>query len=465
MHQPSIQKLAKSDMHPLSNLFNSQVNCICFLHSLPHVYSLYQYVNMVSYNPACYLPSTVSDYLPSAIACPPPPTLLQSVYNTFTSPFSTITTLKSAMDALLSLPFLSFLLIPTMTSYSTSLNILFFYLTWSTLVLSHSPLKVEIVASLAVRILFYILPSSLFLIFDIVFPSISESFKSLGRTALPMRNFTKNSKHLKTIGWSIFNILLSTATQATIEFILTSILSYRSALRVTTTLPLPWAIFKDVLRGLVLRDILTYIIHRYLLHSDSRTLALLHKKWYHTVVRVPYPLSPSYDHPMIYLLHTFLPIYLPAMFWRFHLITYIIYLTLISLEETFTHSGYAHLPTTFILGGIAKRNDAHCLTQEGNFGTWGLSDWIMGTGVGSEVLEDVIDEIMEKEEEEERLSRRVSRRVRGKGKTAIASKSQARSKSRGGRKSSSGGSGIETRKRRIPTRRRRGSDNDRDYEE
>ena len=47
------------------------------------------------------------------------------------------------MDALLSLPVLSVLFLPLGTSYGTSLNILFFYLTWSTLLLSHSALKVR----------------------------------------------------------------------------------------------------------------------------------------------------------------------------------------------------------------------------------------------------------------------------------------------------------------------------------
>ena len=46
------------------------------------------------------------------------------------------------MDALFSLPLLSVLFLPTLTSTSTSLNILFFYITWSTLLLSHSALKV-----------------------------------------------------------------------------------------------------------------------------------------------------------------------------------------------------------------------------------------------------------------------------------------------------------------------------------
>jgi hypothetical protein len=91
-------------------------------------------VVMYNLNPACYVPSGVAQYLPSSIACAPPPSYFAQAYSALTSPFaSTYSTLRTLMNAVVSLPALSFLLIPTMTSYSTSLNLLFFYITWSTL--------------------------------------------------------------------------------------------------------------------------------------------------------------------------------------------------------------------------------------------------------------------------------------------------------------------------------------------
>jgi hypothetical protein len=94
-------------------------------------------VVMYNLNPACYIPSGVARYLPSSIACAPPPSYFAQAYSALTSPFtSTYSTLRTLMNAVVSLPALSFLLIPTMTSYSTSLNLLFFYITWSTLYVS-----------------------------------------------------------------------------------------------------------------------------------------------------------------------------------------------------------------------------------------------------------------------------------------------------------------------------------------
>ena len=69
------------------------------------------------------------------------------------------------------------------------------------------------------------------------------------------------------------------------------------------------------------------------------------------------------------------------------------YLALISLEETFAYSGYNVLPSSFVLGGIARRQERHLMGSEsGNYGCWGLCDLVMRTSLGSDVLEDVRDE-------------------------------------------------------------------------
>ena len=116
------------------------------------------------------------------------------------------------------------------------------------------------------------------------------------------------------------------------------------------------------------------------------------------------------------LLTRFLPAYLPAVLFRFHLLTYHLYIALISIEETFAYSGYSVLPSSFILSGIARRTDAHLLSKgKGNFGPYGLMDWICGTAVGQDVLDDVQAEVEEhalQGKAENVLSRA---RTRGKG--------------------------------------------------
>ena len=299
-------------------------------------------------------------------------------------------------STLVGLPFLSLLIIPMSGSYSTTLNFFFFYITWSTLILSHPPLRVEFIGTLAIRLVFYVLPSLFFFGFDALLPSAARSLKAkkLGDDALPLLGASRSEtlKFLRTIAFCILNVLLATMVQILIEILFTRFLGIRSALRVVTTPPSPFSILKHLAIGYILRDIITYTIHRYALHEPNSRVAELHQNWYHSLPAT-FPLSASYDHPIPYLLHKFLPTYLPAMLFRFHLLTYIIYLTLISIEETWTYSGYSTVPTNFILGGIARRTDSHLLEDgEGNFGTLGIADWLMGTSEGGNIMEDMGDE-------------------------------------------------------------------------
>lgn len=136
--------------------------------------------------------------------------------------------------------------------------------TWSTLVLSHPPIRLEIIGTLMPRVLFFLVPSILFLAFDSIIPSLAVGIKTQGASALPTRaGGVRASKRkgagppwFQVIGLSIFNIILGVAVQAGIEFLFTEVINIRSALKVMTTLPMPWSIAKDVVRGLLLREVL-----------------------------------------------------------------------------------------------------------------------------------------------------------------------------------------------------------------
>jgi hypothetical protein len=160
------------------------------------------------------------------------------------------------MDMFFSIPMLSFLLIPTMSSYGTSLNILFFYITWTTLVLSHPPLRVELVGTAAVRLIFFIVPSLLFFLFDTLLPSAAAVIKVQGEDGLPAGRKQKSGiKEIKVAAWAISNVFLGIAAQGVLEYLLTNVFQVKSALKVSTTLPLPWGIAKDLVRGLLAREV------------------------------------------------------------------------------------------------------------------------------------------------------------------------------------------------------------------
>ncbi|KAL2153730.1 hypothetical protein VTH82DRAFT_4885 [Thermothelomyces myriococcoides] len=319
------------------------------------------------------------------------------------------------MDLLLSLPVLSYFS-SSWTTWSTSLNLLFFYMTWSTLVLSHSPLEVELVGITALRVVFWLVPSLLFLAFDTLLPSLAKTVKFNGTSALPPRD----AKTLaKVASLALLNLALETAIEAAISYGL-SILLDRPIFRTSTTLPLPWQIAKHLAMLFAGREILTYYIHRHLLHgrrrhtTKTKTPRALHGSHAHARPAPPYSLLVRADHPLPYLLYRFAPLYLPGLALalasplggggggggggHLHLLTFFLFVALATLEETLALSGYAVVPG-IVAGGMARRAVAHYTTARsngtatGNFGTWGVLDWMHGTSVGGgDVAADLKDE-------------------------------------------------------------------------
>lgn len=198
------------------------------------------------------------------------PSLLDRAWRAIRYPYDLV---RNPLDALLSIPAVSFLLVPTFSSYATSLNLLFFYVTWSTLILSNSPLKVEVLGTLGIRILFYLLPATAFLVFDSATPNIAAKAKEHGEVALPMSEEQggRKGRWWRTALVSAGNVLLGVVLQLGMELGFTKLLHVRSALKISTTLPLPWAIVIDLIRGLFLREVSSYPpFSQPLRHADFR---------------------------------------------------------------------------------------------------------------------------------------------------------------------------------------------------
>ncbi|KAK3989388.1 hypothetical protein QBC44DRAFT_396214 [Cladorrhinum sp. PSN332] len=348
------------------------------------------------------------------------------------------------MDILLSLPVVSYFWSTNLTSWSTSLNLLFFYMTWSTLVLSQSPVKIEIVGTTAIHLALWLLPSIVFLLFDTLLPSLSETVKysrrkssssSSSRTRPP-----RDAKAItKLISLAVFNLFLETALEGTLSYSLAFVIK-TPVFKTTTTLPLPWQMMKHIGLLFGMREAIGYWIHRFLLHSsrlaipvvnttkstrrNSRIpklpsiksksgtqhnrLASLHCTYSHlSPAAPPFSLQRGTDHPFAFILHRFVPIYLPSLILsvgtsNLHLLTHFLFVGLTTLEETLSMSGYSIIPG-LIMGGIAKRTAMHYESGgKGNYGSWGVMDWMYGTGLGGSgrgVFDDFRDEVLEYREE------------------------------------------------------------------
>jgi hypothetical protein len=324
------------------------------------------------------------------------------------------------MDLLLSLPILSYWASNSLTSWSASLNILFFYLTWSTLVLSHNPVKIELIGVATLRVIFWLLPSLLFLLLDTLVPSLAKDIKHGYSAALPPRDAATLAGIL---ALASANLILSLGVEFGASLGLATVLQ-TPVFRTSTTLPLPWQMVKHVAVLVAARELLTYSIHRYVLHErkcqgtprsttatattrrsrwpwpfrrSSLSLADLHAKHAHARSAPPFSLLVMADHPLPFLLHRFVPTYVPAVvlsLWggKVHLLTYFVFVAMVTLEETLAMSGYSIVPG-IIMGGMASRTALHyARPSAGNYGCLGLTDWVAGTSVGRDVIKDLRDE-------------------------------------------------------------------------
>lgn len=167
----------------------------------------------------------------------------------------------SSLIAPIALPLGSFLAIPMLSSWSTSLNLIFLSVAWTTIAASYSPLQLELFAPFVIRTSLYILPSLFFLIFDIGVPSLATEFKSQGQWGIPAKQNGGARKVRKVVAWSVFNVLMTVLLQAAIEFLVTDVLKMKSLLLVKGSkwslnhLPNPWTMFKHAVVGIVSRNV------------------------------------------------------------------------------------------------------------------------------------------------------------------------------------------------------------------
>jgi len=248
-------------------------------------------------------------------------------------------------------------------------------------------MMVELYGVAIIRLFFFFIPALVFLAFDTGMPSVAIQIKEQGKYGLP--GILKGKKLRNVIGVSTFNTILGVTLTVAIEMLFQKVLMWRSLLSLSKQLPFPWQALQSVIYGLFTRGALQYVIHRFVLHNPNSPIASLHKKWQHSVP-APFSLVAAYDHPIAYLLHHWVPLYVPAFLFRTHLLPFLVVLSVASMEELVTYYGYSVLPSAIMLKGMARRIDNHFIASgKGNFAAFGAVDWILGTSVGGDVVDDL----------------------------------------------------------------------------
>ncbi|KAH0563034.1 hypothetical protein GP486_002399 [Trichoglossum hirsutum] len=272
------------------------------------------------------------------------------------------------------LPLLTFTL-PAPASLSGAVSLLLLHLSWTSLVLSHHPLTLELVLILLVRGVFFLAPALAL-----------SALQAAGALAAPARRRPRGRPRKDgavapwvVVGKVVANLVAGALVQAAVEWVCTEALSVRSAVRVAVVWPGVFDLLAGVVAAVVAREVVQYVVHSQLLHPphSSTRLSRLHQAGSHALA--PTALLSHYDHPLPYLLLHFLPTYLPALVLRPHLLTFLLFLAVVSLFEALQLSSLRGLPAPF-LDALLDAKEEHWITGGTRaFADLAILDWLAGT--------------------------------------------------------------------------------------
>lgn len=104
-------------------------------------------------------------------------------------------------------------------------------------------MTIELYGTLTVRLLCYLIPSLLAVVFDSALPNLSRKIKADGKDHLPHR--LGREKVLRIVAVATGNVVLGVLVQAALELITTRVFLLRSLLKVSKIVSTSW-FYKDV---------------------------------------------------------------------------------------------------------------------------------------------------------------------------------------------------------------------------
>ncbi|KAL3457540.1 hypothetical protein BJX64DRAFT_293030 [Aspergillus heterothallicus] len=235
---------------------------------------------------------------------------------------------------------------------------------WNHVLATYRPGTIELAGSIGTQIVGFIIPATIYMLIDVVFPVFSQRHKIQNQRRQPTA-----AQIAHCIKVSLFNHVWIIAIH--IALVYATGLD-KATLNLDPILPGWKTLATDFIIGLLAREISFYYVHRALHHPSI--YVYIHKM--HHKYITPVAFAAEYAHPVEHLLANVLPITLPLYLKGAHFVSIMLFATFELWEAAADHSGY-----DFLKLPPAELHDLHHEKFRVNYGTIGLMDCIHGTNV------------------------------------------------------------------------------------
>lgn len=229
---------------------------------------------------------------------------------------------------------------------------------------NHSPGELEAWMSLIAQVLGFLVPASIYTAIVYTFPTWSTKYR--------LQNYKPTIfEGLDALVTALVNVTtlvsMHTASLAVLRFKYT-------LFRVDASFPTAVEMLWQFVAVALIREVVFYYVHR-LLHLPL-LYRLFHEK--HHRYKAPVALAAVYSHPIDHIFQNAMPIAVPLMVVRAHLVTSFFLAVYFQWDAALAHSGFSftRLPEV-------EEHDRHHRDMKVNYGILGLMDWLHATDAQS----------------------------------------------------------------------------------